>query len=270
MSGEQAEDKILSYTPFGESEEIKLSAGMVRKYFATPTKAGKMPTDKDLMGFLMLCKARGLNPWVGDAYLVGFDAKDGPQFSLITAVQALFKRAETHPQFAGIESGVIVQADNKPVYRQGDIVFSGEHLLGGWARVYRRDRDVPYYDAIDVKTRDKGFGNWKSDRAGMIAKCAESSVLRQAFPTQNGGLFTRDEAGLMLEGEFREPQKVRAGNRTEALRQRLLEQQPEEQSFAEQVDAPRDEEAVTIQPGGPQGESSADADRAAGGDEIAF
>merc|ERR1711991_914366 len=61
-----------------------------------------------MMDFLMLCRARKLNPFEGDAYLVGYDSKDGAKFSLITSHQALLKRAELCQQFDGMESGLIL------------------------------------------------------------------------------------------------------------------------------------------------------------------
>lgn len=189
-----ADNRKIKYTPLGGKDPIELTIGVVRKFLCTPTKKGKQPDDGQVVRFMMLCKARELDPWVGDAYLVGYDSfNDGPQFSLITAHQALLKRAELCPTYNGLEAGVIVKTGDSVHYRAGDLVFEGETLLGGWARCHRKDRDVPAYDAIKLSTFDTGLSRWKKDPAGMIVKCAEASVLRQAFPSQNGGLYTRDE-----------------------------------------------------------------------------
>ncbi len=190
------DERLCTYVPFGEKSEIKLSLGMIKKFICKPTKQGKIASDQDIMRFMMLCKARELNPWVGDAYLVGYDAQGGPEFSLITSIQALLKRSETNPNFDGMISGVIVKVDDQgsPIeYLEGDFVPSGYKLLGGWCKVFRTDRSRPFYDALNFHVYDKGRSQWSKDPAGMIVKCAEASALRKAFPTQLGGLITQDE-----------------------------------------------------------------------------
>ena len=66
-------EREIVFIPFGEREEITLKVGMVKSFFTTPTRAGNVPSDADVIKFMMLCKARDLNPWVGDAYLTGYD-----------------------------------------------------------------------------------------------------------------------------------------------------------------------------------------------------
>lgn len=193
MTTKTSESKELTYTPLGESEPIRLTIGMVRNQIAVPTKSGAVPTDGDILRFMMLCKASECNPWAGDAYLVGYDSRNGPVFQQLISISAMFKRAEASPHFDGIESGVIVERDNAVDYRQGDLVFEGEKLLGGWARLHRKDCNVPFYDALDLKVFSTGRSRWMDDPAGMVVKCAEASVLRKAFPTQLGAAYTRQE-----------------------------------------------------------------------------
>lgn len=188
----QAETTI-TYTPLGETEAIHLTLARVKAYLCTPTKSGKMPTDEQVIKFMMMCKAGSLNPWVNDAYLVGYDGKDGPTFSLITAQQALLKRAEASPEYDGMESGVIVLRGDQITERQGDLVLKGEELVGAWARVYRRDRKVPSYDAINLNAYDKQRSLWNSDKSGMIVKCAQASALRAAFPSTLAAMYCREE-----------------------------------------------------------------------------
>lgn len=188
----QAETTI-SYVPLGEVEPIHLTVARVKNMLCTPTKSGAMPTDTQVVKFMMLCKAQSLNPWVNDAYLVGYDSKDGPQFSLITAHQSLLKRAEASPEFDGMESGVIVLRDEQVTERQGDLILKGETLVGAWARVHRRDRKVPSYDAINLSTFDTGRSRWAADKGGMIVKCAEASALRKAFPSTLAAMYCKEE-----------------------------------------------------------------------------
>jgi len=143
------EERSVTYIPIGEKDELTLTVGLVEKFLCVKTRSGKIALREDIMKFMMLCKAQGLNPWVNDAYLVGYDTNDGPKFQLISAHQALLKRAELSSEYDGMESGVCVVLKDGSVHeRQGDLVLNGETLVGGWARVHRRDRKVPSYDCL--------------------------------------------------------------------------------------------------------------------------
>jgi phage recombination protein Bet len=180
--------------PFGTNDRIKLSAAIVRTFIAQPTRTGKMPDDKQCIRFIMLCKARHLNPFEGDAYMLGYDTQTGPQFSLITAHQVFLKRAEASKGFDGMESGVIVQGKEGGILeREGDLTYDGEKLIGGWAKVYRKDRKIPFYRRLKLSVFNTSRSRWEKDPAGMIVKCAEADSLRTAFPTHLGGLYVEEE-----------------------------------------------------------------------------
>lgn len=184
-----------SWKPIGSDETVEMSVASVLRDFARPTKNGAMPTPAQAKSFLMLCLHRQLNPWEGDAFLVGYDGRNGSEFSLITAHQAFGKRAETNPNFDGMESGVIVQnKEGDIIDREGDFVHPGDVVLGGWAKVWMRGRKLPTVRRLNLSSRQKDTHIWRSDAAGMIVKCAESDALRSTFPTKLGGLYMdRDE-----------------------------------------------------------------------------
>lgn len=191
-------DRTVEYQAFGSMEKVQLSINIVRKWLASPTKSGKTASDSEVMKFIMLCRARQLNPWEGDAYLIGYDSQSGPSFSLITAHQALLKRSEAHAQFDGMQSGVIVQnADGETQELEGDFLLPGQTLLGGWCVVYRKDTQFPKKARLNLTVFDKGFGQWKSNPAGMIVKCAEADALRGSFPNTLGGMYNDAEMTLL-------------------------------------------------------------------------
>ena len=197
-------DKEIEYTPFMAKDPIKLSARLVRRFLCKPTKSGKVCDERDAIRFVMLCQARGLNPWEGDAFIVGYDSADGAEFNLITAHQAFLKRAEVHPHYDGMQSGVLVrrkwieEVDGRRVERsvveeiEGDYFDEGA-LVGGWARVHRKDLKYPTIRRLKLETFNKGFSRWKADPAGMIVKCAEADALRSAFPNSLGGMYLQGE-----------------------------------------------------------------------------
>src|SRR5688572_2077574 len=103
---------------------------------------------------MMICRQRALNPWVGDAYLLGYETRNyGDKWSIVVAIQALLKRAEINAQFDGIESGVVVvTTGGEIIERAGDLFYDGEDLVGGWAKVYRKDRSRPFYQRLRLST----------------------------------------------------------------------------------------------------------------------
>lgn len=181
------------YVPFGAQDKIKLSFNLILRWLAVKTAKGAVPNEQDLMKFLMTCKAKRLNPFDGDAYLIGYDGKDGPVFSTIVAHQAFLKRAETHPEFDGMESGVIISANGEIKELVGDFFPAGSVLLGGWATVFFVNRRHPMTKRLKLSTFDKGRSLWKTNPEGMIVKCAEADALRSSFPQLIGGMYLREE-----------------------------------------------------------------------------
>lgn len=188
-------DRQVDVEVFHTNRVIQLSARLVMKYLCKPTKSKKLCSAEQAVRFCMLCQAQGLDPWVGDAYIVGYDAQDGPEFNLITAHQAFLKRAEAHPEYNGLQAGVIVGRGDQLIEDEGDFFFDSDKLLGGWAKVYFKTREIPILKRIRLDAFDKGFSRWKVDPGGMIVKCAEADALRSAFPNVLGGLYLEQELG---------------------------------------------------------------------------
>lgn len=220
------EEKSVTYIPLGEKKEMTLTFGQVFRLLVTPTKKGKYPSNGDILKFMKLCEARLLNPWVGDAYLVGYDTDDGPVFNLITSYQALLKRAELNPQYDGMAGGVMVLVQSSVAEKEGTLILPGvETLLGAWARVFRKDRSVQTYVNVEFKTYDTGRSRWAKDRSGMIVKVGKAAGLREAFPNQCGGLYVREEFDAIEQGIAPPNPKMQAGatkpNGLDAVKNRL-------------------------------------------------
>lgn len=190
---QDTETRIVEFVPFGAKEKIQLTVAMVKRLLAVKTKTGKGCSDEDAIRFIMMCQARKLNPWEGDAFLIGYDTNDGPKFSLVTAHQAFLKRAELHPEFDGMESGVMVMRGGEMLDLVGDWHMPNDNVLGGWATVYFKNRKYPMKKRLRRTRFDKGWGVWKEDPAGMIVKCTEADALRSAFPTMLGGMYVAEE-----------------------------------------------------------------------------
>lgn len=187
------DEKIMEFVPFGAKDSIKLSIGIVRNLIASPTKTGKLPSDQDCMRFLMMCQARRLNPFEGDAFMLGYDTTAGPKFSLITAHQAFLKRAEVNGEYNGMKSGVLIKIGDQIHEMEGDFHAETDEVVGGWATVFFKNREHPMHKRVRLKRFKKATQIWTDDPAGMICKCAEADALRSSFPTMLGGLYLKEE-----------------------------------------------------------------------------
>lgn len=202
----QRKPGVLEYTPFNSKVKIELTVKKVQDFLCKPTKKGFLPTDQDCTKFIMLCQSRGLDPWDGDVFLVGYDSDGGAEFSIITAHQAFLKRAEVHPEYDGMQSGVIVRdAAGNLVDREGDFFLEDDTLLGGWATVFFKGRTHPMHKRLNLSRFHKGNKFWNSNPGGQICKCAEADALRSSFPNLLGGMYLRDEMNLdqQVEGQSR-------------------------------------------------------------------
>jgi phage recombination protein Bet len=233
------EDKGVEFIPHGSQDKVKLTIAMVRNLIAVKTKSGKTCSDQDAIKFVAMCQARRLNPFEGDAFLIGYDGKDGPTFSLITAHQAFLKRAETNVEYDGMKSGIIVEQDGEMKDLEGDFYTENQKVVGGWATVYFKNRKQPMHKRIRLKRFQKSFGVWADDSAGMICKCAEADALRSSFPTLLGGLYLKEEL-VPTEPKvsapiFTEPPKVAEKKEKPAVDAEVI---PAKEAMAEPVGAP--------------------------------
>lgn len=198
------EEKSVEFIPFGASDKVRLTASMVRQFIAVPTKSGALPSERDCIKFIMLCRGKRANPFEGDVFMIGYDNwKDGRMvgatFSMVCGVELFLKRAEQSEQYDGRDSGVVVRIGDTITERSGSAVWPGEKLVGGWARVFRKDRTHPEYKVVNFETYNTGKSRWEKDPGGMIEKVALSQALRSAFPTALGGLYSQEEMTKLTE-----------------------------------------------------------------------
>ncbi len=193
-------EKAIEYVPFGATDKIKLSVTMIREFIAVPTRSGALPSARDCMRFLMLCRGKRANPFEGDCYLIGYDSQSGPSFSLVCGIELFLKRAEQSEDYDGNEYGIIVEKNDGEIdERKGTIIRKNENLIGGWARVYRKNRTNPVYKTASFDVYNTGKSRWTKDPCGMIAKVALSQALRETYTTALGGLYTQEEMEKVTE-----------------------------------------------------------------------
>jgi phage recombination protein Bet len=148
-------------------------------------------TDQEAFMFLKLCQARNLNPFTNEAYLIKF----GGKAQMVVGKEAFMRKAEMHPQYKGFKAGIIIDDEvHGLTYREGAFLREGEHLQGGWAEVYRKDREYPIRAEVALKDYDSGKdGPWRTHKATMIRKVPLVQAMREAFPSDLSGCYDSSE-----------------------------------------------------------------------------
>lgn len=177
-----------------DNGEVTLSKDIVKRYLVSgdPSKV----TDQEVMMFIQLCKYQNLNPFLREAYLIKFGNSPA---TMVTGKDTFVKRAAKSKLCTGYEAGVIIQRNNDVEYRKGALVLPNEKLVGGWAKVYRKDWQVPLENTVSLEEyqryNSKGelMSNWSKMPATMIRKVALVQALREAIPEEFGGLYSPEE-----------------------------------------------------------------------------
>lgn len=193
-----------------EGQEIKLTPKIVQEYIV----GTDVPiTNQEFKLFTELCKVRKLNPFLREAYLIKYSPKIPAQ--LVVGKDAILKRAVLNPNYDGIESGIIVQKDDGTVEeRQGTFRLETEQLVGGWARVFRKDWSHPTYSSVSFnevaqKTNQGQLNsNWNTKGATMVEKVAKVRALRETFVEDLGGMYEAEE--MQVEIPQQDPIEVQA------------------------------------------------------------
>ena len=189
--------------------KIELTPEIVKQYMVSGSK-DNVTVDEVIM-FMNLCKNSGLNPWAKEAYCIKYGNQPA---QIVVGKDAIIKRAVLNPEFDGIESGVIVIKDDNITERKGCFVAPNENLVGGWAKVYRKNWTHPTYCSVgleEVASRKKdGSLNsmWASKPATMVEKVAKVRALRETFIENLGGLYDADEVEQNNAVDVPEPQNV--------------------------------------------------------------
>lgn len=204
MSKEVQEKKEITVVYEVDGEQIKLTPSIVQQYIVGTDTPITMPEFKF---FTELCKARKLNPFLKEAYCIKFGEQPA---QIVVGKDAVLKRAILNPDYNGMESGVIVQVKEtgEIIERKGTFYLKvEENIVGGWAKVYRKNWDYPTYCSVafDEVAQTKKDGtlnsNWSGKGATMVEKVAKVRALRETFIEDLGGMYEAEEMGVELPKE---------------------------------------------------------------------
>ena len=221
---------LVKYQDSISGSEVELSIAEIKNNICPKA------TDKEAGNFLRLCQYMGLNPFVNDAYLIKYG--DSPA-SMVVGKDAFTKRADAHPQFAGIESGVVIQrGDTEPINRKGTLVLTGENIVGGWARVARNDRKLDVETTVSFGEFSTGRAMWAKMPATMIEKVAIVKSLRTAFPATFSGMYDQAEMGIDMSQDLEPMGAIEAVQREAELTGMPVETAAKDISMVESPESP--------------------------------
>lgn len=233
MSNEQKKQELAVVYDI-DGEQIRLTPSIVQQYIVGDGN-GKI-TLPEFKFFTELCKVRKLNPFLKEAYCIKFGSNPA---QIVVGKDAVLKRAVLNPSFDGIESGVIVQnlETGAIIERPGTFYLKeSEKLVGGWAKVYRKDWKYPTYCSVafDEVAQKKSSGalntNWANKGGTMVEKVAKVRALRETFVEDLGGMYEADEM----------PSAVRADDNFPVEPEIIPQEEPEIVQQAEPTEEPID------------------------------
>lgn len=196
MGLKMAEERGLVVYQSRDGQEIKLSFDTVRKYLVSGKP--ELVTDQEIVFYMGTCKARGLNPFKKDCYLVKYTERD-PAATIIS-IDYFRSRGKAQPDCVGWKSGILLHSDHGIEYREGSFIMEGEKVVGGWFRARPKHWETEYTWTVSltsyIKRTHEGKVTqfWQEEKqAYMIAKVAESQGLRRVWPDEFQGLVLDDE-----------------------------------------------------------------------------
>lgn len=191
-----AKDGMITYEAGGEN--INLSPSLVKKYLVSGN--AEFVTESEIVYFINLCRYQKLNPFLREAYCIKYGSQPA---TMVVGKDVFIKRARRSEDFDGYSAGVtVLKKDGTIEDREGSLVLPTESLVGGWARVFLKNKKASYYDSVSFneyagRKKDGSLNSqWASKPATMIRKVALCHALREAFPDDFSGLYDASEMQL--------------------------------------------------------------------------
>ena len=180
-----------------DGQEIRLSFDTVRRFLVSGRP--ELTTEEEIMLFMGMAKARGLNPFKKDCYLLKYTEKDPA--ATVVSIDYFRSRARAQEDCVGWKAGIIlVKADGTIEHREGSFMLDEEKLVGGWFKAKPKGWDDFYTWTIPlapfIKRRGDGAVTqfWRPENQSyMIEKVVESQGLRRVWPDEFQGLYIEED-----------------------------------------------------------------------------
>ncbi len=190
---EEKKGQLVTYES-KDGQTITLSPDIVRKYLVHGRR--EAVSDMEIFYFMGICKARGLNKFKKDCYLIKYAEEPA---AIVTSIDFFRARARNRPDCRGWRKGILVQTKDGKIKESSGLLLEGEQLVGGFFEATPAGWTVPFRLEVNLRTymkktkEGKPTRFWSENPEGMIAKVAESQGLRTLWPDEFQGMFVEEE-----------------------------------------------------------------------------
>jgi len=189
-------DKMLVEYKSQGGIDIRLTPTMVTNYLVQGKR--ELVTAQEIVYFMHVCKARKLNPFIKDCYLIKYGSEAA---AIVTSVDYFRKNARKATDCKGWKDGIIIQTKDGAIeYREGSLILPDEILVGGWAEAQPEGWNTPKRHTINLepyikKTKDGRVTKfWQpAKQPDMINKVAECQLLRKLWGEESTGMYSPEE-----------------------------------------------------------------------------
>ena len=176
------------------NEQTPITAQTVKDYICP------IATDQELFMFVEMCRARKLNPFLKQAYLIKYSSTSPA--SMVVSKDVFLDRANKIPEYSGFSAGIILISTSGDLVRTEGLIYPNHTIIGGWAKVYREGREplsieVNFNEYCGRKKDGELSGQWISKPSTMIRKVALVQALRESFPEEFEGMYDESELPAM-------------------------------------------------------------------------
>ncbi|MFX0022145.1 MAG: phage recombination protein Bet [Candidatus Hermodarchaeota archaeon] len=147
--------------------------------------------------FMEMCKARGLNPFKKDCYLIKYNQDPA---AIIVSIDYYRSRAYAQSDCQGWQVGVITKTKDGTIKRTNGLVLSDEELIGAWFKAQPKGWNVPREHEVNLKgylqyTKEGNLTKfWRKEKQPtQIMKVVEAQGLRFVWPIEFQKLYIREE-----------------------------------------------------------------------------
>lgn len=180
-------DNLLSLIPEGQSP--KLYIDLVKSQVLGTTKDGQSRSNEDLIYFLYVAKKVGLDPLAHQIYAVfRWDSHvDKERMTIQTGIDGLRLIAQRSGNYAGQDEVVFDPVDEslKNPIKASVTVYK---MINGTRVPFTATARWSEY--VQIGKSGEPMGLWSKMPYLMLGKCAESLVLRKAFPSELSGIYS--------------------------------------------------------------------------------
>jgi phage recombination protein Bet len=178
-----------------DKQEVTLSFEIIKNLLVHGKP--ELVSHQEAAFFMEMCKARGLNPFKKDCYLIKYNQDPA---AIIVSIDYYRARAYAQKDCQGWQVGVIVKTKDGTVKRTNGLVLDSEELLGAWFEAQpkgwnvSRKHEVNLEGYLQYTKEGKLTKFWKKEKQPtQIMKVVEAQGLRFVWPTEFQKLYIREE-----------------------------------------------------------------------------